>query len=448
MKKTRALDMINGSLLPKIILFSIPLMMSSILQLFFNAADIIVVGQYAGDTSLAAIGSTGSLVNLIINVFIGLSIGTNVVIAKYLGANNENKIKSCLQTSMSISVVFGVILTIIGLIVCKPLLQLMGSPDDVINLASLYLNIYFLGMPGLLVYNFGASILRAKGDTKNPLLFLTIAGVVNLVLNLISVIYFKMGVAGVAIATIISQYLCAYFVVSYLMNEQGALHLDITNFQIDKKILVEISKIGIPAGLQGTIFSLSNVVIQSSINSFGSSMMAGNAAAGNIEGFVYAGTNAFYQSCISFTAQNFGAKKKERILKILIICLSLTIFFGLLLGIGLGYFGEFFINIYNNDPQVISYGATRLRYIGYSYFLCGMMEVMVASLRGIGYSFMPMIVTLIGACGFRLLWIAIVFANFRYIEVVYLSYPISWALTTLFHIGCFFFVYKKTIKKL
>ena len=364
-KNIYQINMTEGSLLPKILMFSLPLMASSILQLLFNAADIIVVGKFAGSQSLAAVSSTGALINLIVNLFIGLSIGTNVLVARYIGANEQEEISKTVHTAMMLSFIGGLILTVFGVIAAKPMLHLMDTPDDVIDLSALYLRIYFLGTIANLIYNYGASILRAKGDTKRPLYYLALAGAVNIVLNLILVIIFHLDVAGVAIATVTSQIISAVLIFICLMNESGGMQLKPKLLKMDWEKLLQILKIGLPAGIQGSIFSLSNVMIQTSVNSFGSIVMAGNGAASNIEGFVYSGMNAFYQSCLTFTGQNFGAKKLDRVKKTLYVCIILVILTGLILGIGAWYFGESLLGIYSNDPAVISAGIVRLGYVSY-----------------------------------------------------------------------------------
>lgn len=442
------IDMTEGNLLPKILLFSLPLMASGLLQLLFNAADIVVVGKFAGHQSLAAVSSTGALINLIVNIFIGLSIGTNVIVARHIGANEQEEISKTVHTAMMLSIVGGLILSVFGIIAAKPMLQWMDTPDDVIDLSSLYLRIYFMGMTASLIYNYGASILRAKGDTKRPLYYLALAGVVNVILNLILVIIFQMGVAGVGIATVVSQIISAILIFICLMNEREGMQLRIRDMRIDFKKFVEILKIGLPAGIQGCVFSLSNVVIQASVNSFGSTVMAGNGAAQNIEGFVYMGMNTFYQSCLTFTGQNLGAKKIDRVKKTLLTCQFLVIATGLVLGIGAWYFGDVLLSVYSDDPQVIAAGIVRLGYVSKTYFLCGIMDVMVGCLRGLGYSIFPMIVSLIGACGLRLIWLATVFMVYHTIDIVYISYPLSWIITASAHIITFLIVIRKVKAKL
>ena len=447
MSKNYHINMTDGSLLPKILMFSFPLMLSSLLQLLFNAADIIVVGKFAGTQALAAVSSTGALVNLIVNLFIGLSVGTNVLVARQIGARKFQEIQDTIHTAISLSLIGGVILTIFGVIAAKPLLTLMSVPSDVIDLSTLYLRIYFLGVTAMLVYNYGASILRAKGDTKRPLYFLTIAGVVNVVLNLILVIVFHMGVAGVGIATTVSQFISAGLILYCLVGEHSYMKLHLKELKIHKERFIEILKIGLPAGIQGSVFSLSNVVIQSTINGFGSVVMAGSGAAANIEGFVYVGMNAFYQSCLTFTGQNYGAGKIDRVKKTLYSCQFLVIITGLILGIGAWYFGDFLVGFYATEPEVIQAGVIRLGYVSKLYFLCGIMDVMVGSLRGLGYSIFPMIMSLLGACVLRLVWVAFVFPLNPIPENVYISYPITWIVTACAHMITYLYVMHKIKKK-
>lgn len=445
--KKYEIDMCHGPLLGKILVFYIPLMLSGILQLLFNAADIIVVGQFAGNESLAAVGSTGALINLIINLFIGLSVGANVLVARYYGANQQAELKEMVQTAIATSVISGILLMFVGFFVAKPALTLMGTPDDVIGQSVLYMRIYFAGMPFMMAYNFGAAVLRAVGDTKRPLYYLLIAGIVNVILNLIFVIYFSMHVAGVATATVISQAISAVLVIRCLLKTDSVYKLELKGIRISMDKLGKMFKIGLPAGVQGALFSISNVLIQSSVNSFGSVAMAGNTAGSNIEGFVYTSMNAFYQSAISFCGQNYGAKEYKRVGKALFICEVLVILVGLLLGNGAYLAGGTLLKLYSSDPEVISYGILRMRYISVIYFLCGMMDVMVGGLRGIGYSIMPMLVSLTGACLFRIVWIYTIFQEVRTLPCLYISYPISWILTFSVHLICFLIVYKKLFRK-
>ena len=447
MKKSYEIDMCNGPLLSKILLFSVPLMMSGILQLLFNAADIIVVGRFAGSSALAAVGSTSSLINLLINVFVGLSVGVNVLVAKYYGGQREKDMSETVHTAVLTSLLSGLFLVILGGIAARPLLHLMGTPDDVLDQAVLYMRIYFLGMPVLMVYNFGAAILRAIGDTRRPLYFLFMAGVVNVALNLFFVIGLGMGVDGVGWATVISEHVSALLVLKSLMEAPGALKLNLKELRIHPKKLKRIVKIGLPAGMQGAIFSISNVLIQSSVNSFGSIAMAGNTASANIEGFVYTAMNAVYQTNLSFTSQNLGGRKYSRINRIMYICLAVVTVVGITLGITAVLAGDLLLGIYSSDAQVLRYGMLRLEIICGTYFLCGIMDCMVGSLRGLGYSVIPMFVSLTGACGFRVLWVFTVFAAYRSLDVLYLSYPVSWAITAIAHMITFRKIRRKIPRK-
>lgn len=448
MKKTYEMDMIHGPLLPNILRYAFPLMLSGILQLMFNAADVIVVGRFAGSQALAAVGSTGSLINLLINLFVGVSIGTNVLVARYYGARDWDGIQETINTSIITAAVGGVALVFIGFFVSRPLLGLMGTPADVIDHSVLYMRIYFAGMPFFMLYNFGAAILRSVGDTQRPLYFLMIAGVINVILNLILVIVFHMGVAGVAIATVASQVVSCILVMRCLIHNEGAIHVNLGNLTFNKKRMTEMLRIGLPAGFQGMVFSISNVLIQSSVNSFGSIVMAGNTAAANIEGFVYTAMNAFYQTNLSFTSQNYGAKNKERIGKVLLCCLGLVTVVGAVVGNGAYLLGNFLLGFYTTDPQVIVYGMNRLAIISTMYFICGLMDVMVGSIRGLGYAVMPMIVSLMGACAFRVVWIFTVFRMFHTQFSLYISYPISWTITFAVHLICFLAVRKKVFAKM
>lgn len=435
MEKKYEIDMCSGSVFRKMLVFALPLMCSSIMQLLFNAADIVVVGRFAGDNALAAVGSNTALINLLTNIFVGLSVGSNVLTAQYYGAKRETDLKETVHTSMLLSVYSGLLLTLVGFIGARWLLERMQAPPEVLDPAVLYLRIYFLGMASMMVYNFGSSILRAIGDTKRPLYYLLGAGVVNVILNLFFVIVCHMGVAGVAVATVISQTISAALVVRCLIKEQGGIHLELRELAISREKLAKIMRIGLPAGFQGTVFSLSNVVIQSAVNSFGNIAVAGNSAAANIEGFVYMAMNAFYQATISFTSQNYGAREYRRIYKILFAGELYVIATGVLLGNLAVFFGNALLGIYSPSAEVVAAGMERLRIICTLYALCGVMDVLVGALRGIGYSVIPMIVSLLGACGLRLVWIATVFRipEYHSLTTVYLSYPITWTITLTVH---------------
>ena len=448
-QKKYEMDMCSGSILKKMLMFTLPLMLSSILQLLFNAADIVVVGRFAGDNSLAAVGSTTALINLLTNLFVGLSIGANVTAARNYGGKREAALSRTVHTAVTISIISGVILTVIGVVGTKEMLRLMSTPDEIIDLAADYLRIYFAGITATTIYNFGSALLRAIGDTKRPLYYLLAAGAVNVVLNLLFVIVFKMDVSGVALATIISESLSAFLVIRCLMRETGAIKLELKKLRVHKAELISIIRIGLPAGFQGIVFALSNVVIQSSVNLFGNIVVAGNSAAANIEGFVYMAMNSFYQATLSFMSQNFGAGEYKRLNKILACGELCVVVVGLVLGNAAVLFGNQLLSIYSDSPEVIAAGMVRLHYISKVYFLCGIMDVLVGALRGIGYSVLPMVVSLLGACGLRLLWIATVFQipEFHKVEVVYLSYAITWIITAGVHFLCYVIVRKKVTKK-
>ncbi len=448
-KQGYRIDMVNGPLAGKLLLFALPLMLSSILQLLFNAADVIVVGRFAGKEALAAVGSTSSLINLLVNLFIGFSVGTNVVVARDLGAGRQEDVRRSIHTSITVALGSGLLLLAVGTLLCRQMLELMGSPEDVIDLSTLYLRIYFCGMPANMLYNFGAAILRAQGDTRRPLYFLSVAGVTNVVLNLFFVISLKMSVAGVALATIISQYVSAGLVVLALMRDKGPLRLELKSLCFDKRVVRRILQVGLPAGFQGVVFAISNVVIQSSVNSFGSTVIAGSSSSSNIEGFVYASMNAFYQTALTFTSQNYGACQCKRVDRVLLLCILYSSVFGLVLGNLAYFFGHPLAAIYApGQEEVIAQAVARLRIISTTYFLCGLMDVPVGTLRGIGYSVVPMIVSLVGACGTRLLWVATVFQFVKTPTMLYLSYPVSWTITALVHYIFFLSVRKQTYAKM
>lgn len=437
--------MTNGPIFKKLIQFSVPLIFSSLLQLLFNAADVVVVGRFAGDASLAAVGSTGSLVNLLINVFMGLGVGANVVAAHYLGAGKKEKVQETVHTTILLSIYCGIILTIIGIFGSKQILKLMQAPENVLNLATLYLKIYFAGITSTVVFNFGQALLRAKGDTKRPLYILTIAGVINVILNLIFVIPLKMDVAGVAYATIISQTFAAVMVILLLIKEEDEFHLNLRTLHINTHIFSKIVKIGLPAGFQGIMFSFSNVIIQSSVNSFGAILIAGNSAACNLEGFIYTAMNGFSQGSLTFCSQNLGAKKIKRIKRVVWESQICIFVIGAVLGFSFLAFGKQLLGIYSPNPDVIQAGMSRLWIIFTTYYLCGMMDSMANSVRGIGHSLLPVIVTLLGACIFRILWLATVFqiSRFHVPATIFISYPISWTLTFVALLISYFILIKK-----
>ncbi len=443
MSKTYEMDMCSGPLLGKIIQFSLPLMASGILQLLFNAADVVVVGQFAGNHAMAAVGSTSALINLIVNLFIGLSVGSSVMTGRYYGSNQMKNLHETVHTAMLTAGVGGIVMIFIGILFAEPMLNLMGTPDNVIEHSVLYMRIYFLGMPFFVVYNFGAAILRAVGDTKRPLFFLIISGVINVGLNLIFVIVFSMGVAGVAIATVASQCVSAVLVLICLCKSEGAYRLTLRELRIYKDKLLEMLKIGLPAGLQGTVISASNVLIQSSINSFGDLAMAGNTAAANIDGFLYVSVNAITQTALSFTSQNMCAKQFGRIDKIVKTCIIISFAMGTLLGIGSYLCGEVLLGIFSPDAEVVGYGLTRLSIVAVTYGLCGMMDIFPGCMRGMGCSLPPTLISITGTCLFRIAWIYIVFAADPTLITLYLSYPASWLLTIIMQAVCFLIIRKR-----
>ena len=447
-KVRHEIDMTEGPILPKILAFSGPLILTGILQLLYNAADVIVVGNYAGHEALAAVSSTGSLINLLVNVFMGLSVGASVVIARYYGARDVISLRKAEHTAMTMALVMGVGVGIFGFLAARPMLQLMDSPEDVIDGAALYVRIYFLGMPANMLYNFGAGVLRAIGDTKRPMYYLIVAGMINVLLNLLLVIIFHLDVAGVAIATVASQVISAVLVLLCLFRSRSVIHLNLQECRIDRKSAREIIRIGLPAGLQGSLFSISNVLIQSSVNSFGSLVVAGNGVASNIEGFVYTSMNAQHQAAMTFASQNYGAGKADRVRKTLWCCLGSVTVIGLVMGLVFRLFGPQLMSLYNSEPAVIANGLIRMDIIMPTYFLCGLMDVMVGELRGIGFSVMPMIVSLTGACLLRIVWILTVFATDHSLTVLYLSYPVSWFVTFAIHFLCYQIAGRKRLRQL
>ena len=432
MKRSYEIDMCNGPLFSRLLLFALPLMLSGILQLLFNAADIVVVGQFAGSNAMAAVGSTSSLINLLVNLFIGISVGANVLVARYYGSRSPEDVEQTVHTALITGFIGGFVLIAIGIPAARPMLELMGTPADVLDQAVLYMRIYFIGMPATMLYNFGAAVLRASGDTRRPLYFLFVAGVVNVIFNLFFVIVLHMDVEGVAIATVISQFISAGLIILCLVRMEGMCHLDFSRLRFHITKFKQILRIGVPAGLQGILFSISNVLIQSSINSFGSTVVAGNTAASNIEGFVYTSMNAIYQTSLSFTSQNMGAKNYHRVDKVLIQCELLVAAIGLVLGNGAYLLGN-----QSGDAQVIAYGLQRLSICCASYFLCGVMDVLAGSIRGLGYSIVPMLITFTGICLFRVVWVFTAFQWHPSLFTIYISYPISWLVTIVANLTCY-----------
>ena len=445
--------MTEGRPLPQIIRFSVPLALTGILQLLFNAADVIVVGKFAGSASLAAVGSTGSLINLLVGAFMGISVGANILIARYLGCKQNESVEKAVHTSYALSALMSVVLMIIGLALSEPLLRAMDTPDDILPLAALYLRIYFLGMPANLIYNFGAAILRAVGDTKRPLWYLVISGMVNVILNLLLVIVFKLDVAGVAIATVISQYISLALVTWHLCRYDGACRLVLKKIRMDWREALNMIQIGLPVGLQSVIFNISNVMIQSAVNSFGSSVIAANSAAANICNFTYTGMNAVSHASITFTSQNLGAGKLSRIKSIYRNSIWTVLLIGIPLSVLPYVFGPQLLSIYisESDPyyqDVIAYGMVRLLWVNVPYFLCGIMEVCCGMVRGLGRTWLPMFVSAVGACLLRVIWIQTIYRAVPTLDCLYISYPVSWIVTTAVHVICYFPTLRKLREKM
>lgn len=437
------IDMCNGSILDKLVSFSIPLMLSGILQLLFNAVDIIVVGQFTGNEALAAVGSTTALINVFVNLFIGISLGASVLAARFYATGQEKEMSETVHTSITLALISGIAMGIIGVIAAKGALELMDTPDNVLNLSTLYMRIYFMGMPFFMLYNYGAAILRAVGDTKRPLLFLIISGATNVVLNLLLVIQFHLGVAGVAIATVISQCISCILVLRCLYLSDGSYQLRFNKLGMKTRYVKQIFQIGIPAGIQSTIINFSNVLLQSSVNSFGSVAMAGYTAANNILGFLYVSVNSITQACMSFTSQNYGVRKFKRMDKVLLECLGLTVMVALVLGGGSYLFGAELMHIYTKSTKVIECGIDIMLYTTVTYFLCGIMDLLPGALRGMGHSTVPMILSVIGTVGTRIVWIYVIFPCHRSLDFLFISYPVSWLLTIVMQVICFYFVRKK-----
>ena len=442
-KNKYEIDMCNGTIMDKLISFSLPLMLSGILQLMFNAVDIIVVGQFTGNEALAAVGSTTALINVFVNLFIGISLGASVLAARFYATGQEKEMSETVHTSITLALISGIAMGIIGVIAAKGALELMDTPDNVLNLSTLYMRIYFMGMPFFMLYNYGAAILRAVGDTKRPLLFLIISGATNVVLNLLLVIQFHLGVAGVAIATVISQCISCILVLRCLYLSDGSYQLRFNKLGMKTRYVKQIFQIGIPAGIQSTIINFSNVLLQSSVNSFGSVAMAGYTAANNILGFLYVSVNSITQVCMSFTSQNYGVRKFKRMDKVLLECLGLTVIVALVLGGGSYLFGAELMHIYTKSTKVIECGVDIMLYTTVTYFLCGIMDLLPGALRGMGHSTVPMILSVIGTVGTRIVWIYVIFPCHRSLDFLFISYPVSWLLTIVMQVICFYFVRKK-----
>ena len=444
MKKNKyEIDMCNGTIMDKLISFSVPLILSGILQLLFNAVDIIVVGRFSGSQALAAVGSTTALINLFTNLFIGISLGANVLAARFYAAQKDKEMSETVHTAIMLALISGVVMLFVGIFFARGALELMGTPDDVIGQSTLYMRIYFAGMPFFMLYNYGAAILRAVGDTKRPLFFLIVSGVVNACLNLFLVIAFHLGVAGVAIATVTAQGISCVLVLRCLQRSQASYQLRFRDLKIRGYYVQQIFQVGLPAGIQSTVINFSNALLQSSVNSFGSIAMAGYTAANNLFGFLYVSTNSITQACMSFTSQNYGVGKWKRMDRVLVDCMILSVAVMLTLGGGMYFFGPEILKIYTTNPRVISCGMEVLTYTTLTYFLCGIMDLLPGALRGMGYSSVPMILSIIGTVGTRIVWIFGIFPNHRSLDILFISYPVSWIITIVLQVICFYFVRRK-----
>ena len=447
MKKNKyEIDMCNGSIMDKLISFSLPLMLSGILQLMFNAVDIIVVGQFAGSESLAAVGSTTALIAVFTNLFIGVSLGANVLAARFYASGKHKEMSETVHTAITLALVSGIIMAFVGLIFSRLALEIMGTPDNVIAHSTLYMRIYFLGMPFFMLYNYGAAILRAVGDTKRPLFYLIISGVANACLNMLLVIVFHMDVAGVAIGTVVSQCISCILVLRCLYRSEGSYQLRFSKLTIKSFYLKQIFQVGIPAGIQSTVINISNALLQSSVNSFGSIAMAGYTAANNIFGFLYVSVNSVTQACMSFTSQNYGVRKPKRMDRVLVDCMILSFVVSFAMGCGAYFFGPQLLKIYTEDPKVIQCGMEILVYTTVTYFLCGQMDLFPGALRGMGRSGVPMILSIIGTVGLRIVWIFGIFPVHRSLKVLFISYPASWIATIVMQVVCYYFVRKHCYK--
>ena len=440
------IDMCNGSIMDKLVSFALPLMLSGILQLMFNAVDIIVVGRFSGSEALAAVGSTTALINVFTNLFIGISLGANVLAARFFAAGRKEEMSETVHTSITLALISGILMAFVGLVFSKGALELMGTPEDVIGLSTLYMRIYFMGMPFFMLYNYGAAILRAVGDTKRPLYFLIIAGVINAGLNMVLVIVFGLGVAGVGIATVFSQMVSCVLVLTCLCRTEGSYKLSFSKLSMKGYYLKQIFQVGIPAGIQSTVINFSNALLQSSVNSFGSTAMAGYTAANNILGFLYVSINSVTQACMSFTSQNFGVGKYKRMDRVLIDCMILSVGAAFVLGCGAYFFGAEILQIYTEEADVIQCGVEILSITTVPYFLCGIMDLFPGALRGMGYSAVPMVLSIIGTVGMRVLWIFAFFSQHRSLYFLFISYPASWIATIVMQVVCYYFVRKHCYK--
>ena len=448
MAKSKDMDLIHGRLWSKILMFALPLAASSILQQLFNSADVAVVGQFAGSRALAAVGSNAAVINLLVNIFIGLSVGANVIIARYIGERNERKVQSAVHTAISVSLISGVIVMILGLAIARPILELISTPEDIIDLAAIYLRIYFLGMPFMMLYNFGAAILRSIGDTKRPFICLLVSGIINVILNLFFVIVCRLSVAGVAIATVSSNIVSSGLVLYFLIHEDSEIRVSLKKLRVDMRVLKEIARIGLPAGVQGMVFSFSNICVQSALNSLGSDVVAGSAAALNFEYFAFFMLNAFSQACITFTSQNYGAGEYARCRKTAALCSFMGFLFSGAMCMLFLILGRTALKVYTTEPAVIEIGLVRMKYCLLFQFTSVLMDTLSGSMRGLGYSLIPALLSLAGSCGLRLLWVYLVFPHNPTFENLIMVYPMTWGMTSLAVLIAYICISRHAVRKL
>lgn len=451
--RSKELNMLDGPILPRILQFTLPLAATGMLQLLFNAADVIVVGKFSGSIALAAVGATSTLVNLIVNTFIGISVGVNILVARRIGCHDADGVSRASHCAVALSALLGLLVMAIGLLFSRPMLEWMETPADILEKSTLYLKLYFLGVPFTLIYNFGAAILRAYGDTRRPLIYLTVSGVVNALLNLFFVIVCKIDVAGVAIATVISQVISVFLVMRCLLRFDGWAKISLHQIRLYRSEAVQMMQIGLPAGLQSMLFNISNVMVQSAVNSFGADVVAANTASGNIGNFTYTAQNSVYHAAITFTSQNLGARRYDRIDRIFWGSCAAVCIIGVPLSLLSTVFGPQLLGIYiaRSDPAydaIIQNGVIRNYYVIAPYILCGLMDTTCGMVRGLGRAWLPMLVSLTGACLLRIVWIWTLFRWTHTLEMLYISYPISWIVTAAVHAVCYFVIWKKLRAKL
>ena len=443
------INIIEGPILPNMLRYALPIMLTNILQLFYNSADMFVIGNFCADkNALGAVGCTGALINMILGVFIGLGAGVSVTLAQSIGAGNKERASKIVHTAFCVAVVLGAVVTVIGNVVAEPILRAMKTHDEFLPGATLYVKIYFLGSVANMVYNFFAGILRSRGDTVRPLLFSMAGGIINIILNLIFVLVFGMGVEGVAIATIVAQFISATLVIIHVSHLDDECRLDFKKLAIDFSVLKQLVKVGLPAGIQGSLFSVSNMILQTGYNSLSPVIVNANVAAFNVDGYIYNILNSFYHTSLTFCSQNFGAKRFDRVKKVFFASTSAVFVIGVVLGVSAYVFAEPLVGIFNSDPEVLGYAKYRLMIIGLPYFLCGFMDVGSGFLRSIGYSFRALIITFLGSCVFRIVWVFTVFEKFHDVRILYLAFPISWFITAATLFIMFFFCYKREKKLL